>query len=48
MLDLHPAMADCPTRTKLDNGLAEILNLPDLVGLRRLLASEPVVSNRQL
>ena len=43
-----PAMVDCPTRTKLDEGLSEILSLPDLVGLRRLLASEPVVSNRRL
>ena len=43
-----PAMVDCPTRTKLDEGLAKILNLPDLLPLRRLLASEPVVSNRQL
>ena len=43
-----PAMVDCPTRTKLDDGLAEILDLPDLLPLRRLLASEPVVSNRRL
>ena len=43
-----PAMANCPTRRKLDDGLSEILGLPDLDGLRRLLASEPVVSNRRL
>ncbi len=43
-----PAMVDCPTRSKLDNGLAEILDLPDLSVLRTLLASEPVVSNRRL
>ncbi len=43
-----PAMVDCPTRSKLEDGLSEILDLPDLVGLRRLLTSEPVVSNRQL
>ena len=43
-----PAMVDCPSRSRLDAGLSEILGLPDLVGLRRLLASEPVVSNRRL
>ena len=43
-----PAMVDCPTRTRLDEGLSEILGLPDLLPLRRLLASEPVVSNRRL
>ena len=43
-----PAMTDCPARSSLDEGLSEILNLPELVGLRRLLASEPVVSNRRL
>ena len=43
-----PAMADCPARRRLDNGLSEILSLPNLDGLRRLLASEPVVSNRRL
>ena len=43
-----PAMVDCPTRAKLDESLAEILDLPDLLPLRRLLASEPVVSNRRL
>ena len=43
-----PAMADCPSRKSLDDGLSEILNLPDLAVLRTLLASEPVVSNRRL
>ncbi|MDE2787242.1 MAG: hypothetical protein OXL37_11315 [Chloroflexota bacterium] len=43
-----PAMADCAARRRLDDSLAEILGLPDLDGLRRLLASEPVVSNRRL
>lgn len=43
-----PAMADCPARRRLDDGLSEILGLPNLDGLRRLLASEPVVSNRRL
>ena len=43
-----PQMADDPARTKLDDGLAEILDLPNLEPLRRLLASEPVVSNRRL
>ena len=42
-----PAMAECAAR-RLDDGLSEILGLPDLDGLRRLLASEPVVSNRRL
>ena len=43
-----PAMAQCSARRRLDDGLSEILGLPDLDGLRRLLASEPVVSNRRL
>ena len=43
-----PAMADCAARRRLDDGLSEILSLPDLEGLRRLLASEPVVTNRRL
>ncbi len=43
-----PDMANCPARTALDNGLSEILGLPDLSRLRALLASEPVVSNRRL
>ena len=43
-----PAMADCPARQRLDDGLSQILGLPNLDGLRRLLASEPVVSNRRL
>ena len=43
-----PGMVDCPARRSLDNGLSRILGLPDLGNLRRLLASEPVVSNRRL
>ena len=43
-----PAMADCPARQRLDRGLADILSLPDLSALRRLLATEPVVSNQRL
>ena len=43
-----PAMADCPARRRLDQGLADILSLPDLSALRRLLATEPVVTNRRL
>ena len=43
-----PAMAECGTRRRLDEGMAEILGLPDLSGLRRLLATEPVVSNQRL
>ena len=43
-----PAMAYCPARQTLDDGLSEILGLPDLGTLRELLASEPVVSNRRL
>ena len=43
-----PGMADCPARTALDDGLSEILGLPDLRGLRVLLASEPVVCGRGL
>ena len=43
-----PAMADCPARQRLDQGLADILSLPDLSALRRLLATEPVVSNQRL
>ena len=43
-----PNMVDCPARRALDDGLSQILGLPDLAGLRRLLASEPVVSNRRL
>ena len=43
-----PAMADCPTRRRLDDGLSEILGLPNLDGLRRLLASEPVITNHRL
>ncbi len=43
-----PAMADCPARRALDDGLSEVLGLPDLATLRALLASEPVVSGRPL
>ena len=43
-----PEMADCPARAALDNGLSQILNLPNLHPLRRMLASEPTVSNRPL
>ncbi len=43
-----PDMEDCPARARLDEGLARILELPDLRTLRRLLATEPVVSNRRL
>ncbi|MDE2765383.1 MAG: hypothetical protein OXI25_03000 [Chloroflexota bacterium] len=43
-----PAMAHCPARQAVDDGLARILGLPDLANLRALLASEPVVSNRRL
>ena len=43
-----PSMAHCPTRKRLDDGVSEILGLPDLSTLRDLLASEPVVSNTRL
>ena len=43
-----PGMADCPARTALDEGISEILGLPDLGKLRVLLASEPVVCGRGL
>ena len=43
-----PAMAHCPARQSLDDGLSEILGLPNLGTLRELIASEPVVSNRRL
>ena len=43
-----PAMAECAARRRLDEGIAAILGLPDLSGLRRLLATEPVVSNQRL
>ena len=46
--DRLPRMAECPTRAALDNGIADILNLPNPATLRALLASEPVVSNRRL
>ena len=43
-----PEMGDCSVRARLDGGLAEVLGLPDLTPLRRMLASEPAVSNRRL
>ena len=43
-----PAMAQCPSRRALDDGISKILGLPDLAKLRDLLASEPVISNRSL
>ena len=43
-----PGMADCQSRRTLDDGLSQVLALPDLTNLRLLLASEPVVSNRRL
>ena len=43
-----PELGDCAVRARLDAGLAEVLGLPDLTPLRRMLASEPVVSNRRL
>ena len=46
--DRLPAMAHCPARRALDDGISRILGLPDLSKLRELLASEPVVSNRPL
>lgn len=41
-------MAHCSARRSLDDGISEVLGLPDLSKLRDLLASEPVVSNRRL
>ena len=43
-----PNMANCAARRRLDDGISNILGLPDLAGLRRLLASEPGVSNVRL
>ena len=43
-----PGMSNCQARRALDDGLSQILSLPDLSTLRTLLASEPVVSNRRL
>ena len=43
-----PGMANCPARRSLDDGVSNILGLPNLGKLRDLLASEPVVSNRRL
>ena len=43
-----PGIAECRARAALDEGLAAVLDLPELTGLRELLATEPVVSNRRL
>ena len=43
-----PGMVHCPARRSLDDGISEILGLPNLGKLRDLLASEPVVSNKRL
>lgn len=43
-----PLMAECPMRRQLDQGLSQILDLPDLGVIRRLLSSEPVVSGHRL
>lgn len=43
-----PDMVECPARRALDDGLSRILGLPGLAALRRMLATEPVVSNRRL
>jgi hypothetical protein len=43
-----PGMATCESRRILDDGLSQVLSLPDLSTLRALLATEPVVSNRRL
>lgn len=43
-----PGMAECTARRRLDDELSAILRLGDLAGLRRLLATEPVVANVRL
>ncbi len=43
-----PGMEECPARRRLDDGISEVLGLPDLSTLRQLLASEPVVTNERL
>ena len=43
-----PGMAGCPARRRLDEGVSDILGLPDMGTLRLLLGSEPVVSNERL
>ena len=43
-----PNMVECLARKELDDAISEILNLPDLTPLRRLLASEPMISNHRL
>ena len=41
-------MADCSAHSALGDGLSEVLRIPNLSGLRQLLATEPVVSNQRL
>ena len=43
-----PAMHHDPARRALDDGLAQILHLPNLATLRHLLATEPTISNHRL
>ena len=43
-----PALPHDPARQTLDDGLAQILNLPNLTTLRHLLATEPTISNQRL
>ena len=43
-----PAMHHCPARRALDDGLAQILHLPNLATLRHLLATDPPISNHRL
>ena len=43
-----PRMATCESRRALDDSISQVLSLPDLGTLRSLLATEPVVANRQL
>ena len=43
-----PALPHDPARRQLDESLAQILNLPPLTTLRRLLATEPTISNHRL
>ena len=43
-----PAMPHDPARRALDDGLAQILHLPNLATLRHLLATDPSISNHRL
>ena len=43
-----PALPHDPARRTLDDGLSQILNLPNLTTLRHLLATEPTISNHRL